>query len=56
MLGVGAVVGLFCAGIRGEVVFRGEGVASGDWNVGGVAGDVASLGEVPEFCLATRGV
>ena len=46
-------------GARGDVVFRGDGVARGDWNVGGVAGvvvGVASLVEVPGFCLATRGV
>ena len=28
-------------GARGDVVFRGVGVASGDWKVGDVAGDVA---------------
>ena len=59
LFGVGAVVGLFCAGARGEVVVRGDGVARGDWNVGGVAGvvvGVALLVEVPGFCLATRGV
>ena len=46
-------------GARGDVVFRGDGVARGDWNVGGVAGvvvGVASLVEVPGFCLATRRV
>ena len=56
LLGVGAVVGLFCAGARGDVVFRGDGVARGDWNVGGVVVGVALLVEVPGFCLATRGV
>ena len=39
-----------CAVFSGEVVDRGDGVERG------VVEGVALLGEIPEFCLATRGV
>ena len=41
---------------RGEEVASGEDVVSGDSGSVAEAGDVALLEEMPEFCLATRGV
>ena len=40
----------------GEDTASGDGEASGDSGVVGVLSDVALLEEMPEFCLATRGV
>ena len=39
-------------GVSGETVFRGEGAGRDDWGVV----DIALLGEITEFCLATREV
>ena len=39
-------------GVSGEAVFRGEGADRDGWLVV----DIALLGEMPGFCLATRGV
>ena len=51
--------GVECRGeevASGEYVLRGDGEASGDSGVDGEAVGVALLEEMPEFCLATRGV
>ena len=51
--------GVECRGeevASGEDVVSGDGETSGDSGVDGVACDVALLEEMPEFCLATRGV
>ena len=51
--------GVECRGeevASGEYVLSGDGEASGDSGVVGVLSDVALLEEMPEFCLATRGV